>query len=141
MLFRSRVKVWDASVSDPEMEEKADVLYLDLPCSGLGILGKKRDIKYHVTKESLEDLVRLQRRIMETCFRYVKPGGVILYSTCTVHRAENEEQVRWICKNIWVISLPLWKQVSAVPRSAISFIHFVAESTMMSAPQSKGLHR
>lgn len=98
-----RVKVWDASVSDPEMEEKADVLYLDLPCSGLGILGKKRDIKYHVTKESLEDLVRLQRRIMETCFRYVKPGGVILYSTCTVHRAENEEQVRWMCKNFPLI--------------------------------------
>lgn len=91
------IKVWDACVFDPGMEGRADVLYLDLPCSGLGILGKKRDIKYHVTKESLEELVGLQRRIIETCWRYVKPGGVILYSTCTVHPAENEEQVRWMC--------------------------------------------
>ena len=92
-----RVKVWDASVSDPEMEEKADVLYLDLPCSGLGILGRKPDIKYHATKESLEELVKLQREIIEACWRYVKPGGIIVYSTCTIHRAENEEQVRWMC--------------------------------------------
>lgn len=92
-----RITVWDACVFDAGMEEKADILYLDLPCSGLGILGKKRDIKYHVTKESLEELVKLQRRIIENCWRYVKPGGVILYSTCTVHPAENEEQVRFMC--------------------------------------------
>ncbi len=92
------VKVHDARIFDAEAEEKADVLYLDLPCSGLGILGKKRDIKYHVTKESLEDLVRLQREIISACWRYVKPGGVILYSTCTVHRAENEEQAMWMCR-------------------------------------------
>ena len=93
-----RVKVWDACMFDPELEGKADVLYLDLPCSGLGVLGKKRDIKYRVTKESLEELVRLQQSIIETCWRYVKPGGVILYSTCTVHPAENEEQVRRMCR-------------------------------------------
>lgn len=94
-----RVKVRDARLFDPSMEGKADVLYLDVPCSGLGILGKKRDIKYHVTKESLEGLVKLQREILENCLRYVKPGGTVMYSTCTIHRAENEEQVRWICGN------------------------------------------
>lgn len=93
-----RVKVHDARVFDEEMEGWADVLYLDLPCSGLGVLGKKRDIKYHVSKESLESLVRLQREIIEVCWRYVKPGGVILYSTCTIHRAENEGQVEWMCE-------------------------------------------
>lgn len=93
------IKVQDARIFDPSMEKKADVLYLDLPCSGLGVLGKKRDIKYHVTKEGLEGLVKLQREILETCLRYVKPGGVALYSTCTIRRAENEEQVRWICEN------------------------------------------
>lgn len=93
-----RVKVHDARLFDPSMEGKADVLYLDLPCSGLGILGKKRDIKYHVTAESLGELTGLQREIIENSWRYVKPGGVVLYSTCTIHRAENEEQVRWMCE-------------------------------------------
>lgn len=92
------VKVWDARLFDETMEGRVDVLYLDLPCSGLGILGKKRDIKYHVTKESLAELVKLQREIISACWRYVKPGGVILYSTCTIHRAENEEQVQWMCR-------------------------------------------
>ena len=94
-----RVKVHDARVFDSGMEGKADVLYLDLPCSGLGILGKKRDIKYHVSEESLASLVGLQREIIENCWRYVKPGGILLYSTCTVHRAENEEQVEWMCES------------------------------------------
>lgn len=93
-----RVKVWDARVFDGQMEGKADVLYLDLPCSGLGIIGKKRDIKYHVTQESMEELVKLQREIISVCWRYVKPGGVVMYSTCTVHRAENEEQAAWMCR-------------------------------------------
>ena len=93
-----KIAVWDARHFDEAMEEKADVLYLDLPCSGLGVLGKKRDIKYRVTKESLAELVSLQREMISSCWRYVKQGGVILYSTCTVHKAENEEQVRWMCK-------------------------------------------
>lgn len=99
-----RVKVWDACVFDEETEGKTDVLYLDLPCSGLGIIGKKRDIKYHVTKESLAELVKLQRQIIGACWRYVKPGGVIMYSTCTVHRAENEEQVRWMCREFPLVT-------------------------------------
>lgn len=98
------VKVWDARVFDAEAEGKADVLYLDLPCSGLGIIGKKRDIKYHVTKESLAELAVLQRKIIEASWRYVKPGGVIMYSTCTVHRAENEEQVQWMCREFPLVT-------------------------------------
>ena len=92
------VTVWDACVYDEKMKGKADVLLLDLPCSGLGVLGKKRDIKYHVSGESLKELAALQRKIIETCLRYVKPGGVVIYSTCTIHPAENEEQVRWMCE-------------------------------------------
>ena len=91
------VKVWDARCFDGTLEGKADILYLDVPCSGLGVLGKKRDIKYHLTEEGLADLVKLQREIISACWRYVKPGGVVLYSTCTVHLAENEDQVRWMC--------------------------------------------
>ena len=102
-----RVTVHDARLFDPSLAGRADVLYLDVPCSGLGVLGKKRDIKYHVTKEGLSELVKLQREIIESCLRYVKPGGVVMYSTCTVHRAENEEQVRWMCENFPVEAVSL----------------------------------
>lgn len=89
-------QVYDAAVTDESYLEKADVVLMDVPCSGLGVLGKKRDIKYHVTKERMESLVGLQREIVEKSWRYVKPGGILLYSTCTIHRAENEDMVRWI---------------------------------------------
>lgn len=89
-------QVYDAAVTDESYLEKADVVLMDVPCSGLGVLGKKRDIKYHVTKERMESLVKLQREIVEKSWRYVKPGGTLLYSTCTIHRAENEDMVRWI---------------------------------------------
>ncbi|MCI7596691.1 MAG: 16S rRNA (cytosine(967)-C(5))-methyltransferase RsmB [Lachnospiraceae bacterium] len=89
-------EVWDATLFDPEKEEWADILFCDLPCSGLGIMGKKRDIKYRLTPESLEELVRLQRKILTVVWPYVKPGGILMYSTCTINPRENEEQVRWI---------------------------------------------
>lgn len=90
------VEVHDATVQDEAYYEKADVVIMDVPCSGLGVMGKKRDIKYHVTPESLTGIVELQKQIVESSWRYVKPGGVLLYSTCTINPAENEEMVKWI---------------------------------------------
>ena len=89
-------KVQDASVLDESMIECADVVLADVPCSGLGILGKKRDIKYRVSKESLEAVCELQKKIIDTVWQYVKPGGTLLYSTCTIHKAENEDMVSYI---------------------------------------------
>lgn len=85
----------DATVLDEASVEKADVVLADLPCSGLGVLNKKRDLKYRMTPKQQEELVTLQRRILETVQRYVKPGGVLVYSTCTVHREENEGNTAW----------------------------------------------
>lgn len=85
----------DASRPDPDSEESADVVLADLPCSGLGIIGKKPDIKYQMTMEKAMELVKLQRQILSAACTYVKPGGVLLYSTCTVHAAENRENVEW----------------------------------------------
>lgn len=93
------LQLWDATQFDPQYDQKADVLLMDVPCSGLGIMGKKRDIKYHVTPERLEEVAALQRRIVENSWRYVKPGGILLYSTCTIHARENEETVRWILEH------------------------------------------
>lgn len=93
------LELWDACRADEAKTGSADVVFMDVPCSGLGVLGKKRDIKYHVTPESLEELVRLQRRIVQGSWQYVKPGGVLMYSTCTINRRENEENCGWICEN------------------------------------------
>ena len=78
----------------------ADILYLDLPCSGLGIIGRKNDIKYNVTKQSLKDVSKLQWEIIKTAWDYVKPGGILMYSTCTVNREENEEMFNRICSEL-----------------------------------------
>ena len=88
-------EVWDAAVFDEEFEEKADLVIADLPCSGLGVLGKKADLRYKASPEGTEALVKLQRQILSCVQRYVKPGGVLLYSTCTVNPAENIDNVHW----------------------------------------------
>ncbi|MDE6017008.1 MAG: 16S rRNA (cytosine(967)-C(5))-methyltransferase RsmB [Acetatifactor sp.] len=90
------VEVHDATESDESMHGRADVVLADVPCSGLGVLGKKRDIKYRVSPEKLLALEELQRAIIESCWQYVRPGGRLLYSTCTINPAENENMVRWI---------------------------------------------
>ncbi|MCX4304278.1 MAG: 16S rRNA (cytosine(967)-C(5))-methyltransferase RsmB [Acetatifactor sp.] len=94
------IRVWDARVQDPSLLGKADVLLLDVPCSGLGVLGKKRDIKYHVSQEGLRELTGLQKEILRACAGYVKPGGTLVYSTCTINRAENQEMVRFLTEEL-----------------------------------------
>lgn len=101
---RMNVKNVEAFVSDArqlreEDVETADVLLCDLPCSGLGIIGKKTDIKYHVSEEGLKQLKELQREILSVVWQYVKKGGVLIYSTCTVNPDENEENVKWFTEN------------------------------------------
>ncbi len=93
-------RVFDASVSDEEYAGKADVLILDVPCSGLGILGKKRDIKYNASPDGLKELTSLQWNIISACAGYVKKGGRLLYSTCTINPDENEKQVEKICSEL-----------------------------------------
>ncbi len=84
---------WDATVFDPASENKYDVVIADLPCSGLGIIRKKPDIKYNQTVESLQELSALQAQILENVCRYVKNGGTLCYSTCTINKDENDLQV------------------------------------------------
>ena len=92
------VKVRDARIRDDGMIGKADVLIADVPCSGLGVIGKKQDIKYRVTPESVQQVVQLQKEIVGNVIQYLKPTGTMMYSTCTMNPAENEEMVDWICK-------------------------------------------
>lgn len=91
------VQVHDALEKDDSMAGKADVVIADLPCSGLGIIGRKPDIKYNTDKDKLDSLVKLQRKILSVVYDYVKPGGVLMYSTCTINSEENEANADWIC--------------------------------------------
>jgi len=85
----------DATVLDEASLEKADIVIADLPCSGLGVMRKKTDIKYKMTPEKMTSLVELQRDMLHTVCNYVKESGILIYSTCTIHRSENEENVAW----------------------------------------------
>ena len=92
--------IYDALDCDESLINKADIVIADLPCSGLGIIGRKPDIKYNASPEKLQSLVDLQRDILKVVSRYVKSGGVLMYSTCTINRAENEDNADWICKEL-----------------------------------------
>lgn len=93
-----RTKVQDALILDQESIEKADIVIADLPCSGLGIIGRKPDIKYRLKPEDLKELASLQREILSVVQSYVKPGGKLVFSTCTVNKQENEENALWFLK-------------------------------------------
>ena len=79
----------DASQFRPEWEGKMDAVIADVPCSGYGIIRKKPDIRYK-DPATMRDLPQLQLAILQNQSRYVKPGGILIYSTCTLVRAENE---------------------------------------------------
>ena len=86
---------WDATILDEASVERADIVVADLPCSGLGVLGKKTDLKYKMTEQTQRDLVALQRNILSMVKSYVKQGGTLIYSTCTINEDENMGNVEW----------------------------------------------
>ena len=87
----------DATVFNPHWEEKMDTVIADVPCSGFGIIRKKPDIRYKSLAEAAE-LPALQQEIINNAARYVKPGGLLLYSTCTLVQAENEDVVEFFLR-------------------------------------------
>ncbi len=97
-LSNMRAVQMDATVLDEASIGKADVVIADLPCSGLGVMRRKTDIKYKMTLQAEQELVSLQRNMLETVCQYVKVGGTLLYSTCTMDKMENEDNVTWFLK-------------------------------------------
>lgn len=85
----------DALVFDENSVKKADIVLADLPCSGLGVFAKKTDLKYKATKEGADSLAKMQREILKNVQAYVKDGGKLVYSTCTINPAENMDNVHW----------------------------------------------
>ena len=85
----------DALIFDEASVGKADIVLADLPCSGLGVLAKKTDLKYKATKEGADSLAKLQREMLKNVQAYVKEERKLVYSTCTINSAENMDNVHW----------------------------------------------
>jgi len=85
--------VKDATIFDPDFEEKADKILIDVPCSGLGIIRRKPDIKYKENITDFAEILSVQKSILENAKRYLKKGGRLVYSTCTVNPKENLEMI------------------------------------------------
>jgi len=89
----------DGTVFNPEYKERFGVVMIDAPCSALGLLHRKPDIKIHKNKDDLPELVLLQRALLSNCAGYVKPGGILLYTTCTINGEENGGNIQWFLQN------------------------------------------
>ena len=84
---------WDATRIDSTMIEKADGVLVDAPCSGLGVIRRKPEIKYKKLNSDMETLPLKQAAILSASSAYVKAGGTLVYSTCTINKKENEDVV------------------------------------------------
>lgn len=89
------VEVMDATKLNSKYISSSNRVLIDVPCSGIGIIRKKPEIKWNKTRKSLKDLVPTQRQIMENAWAYLKYGGTMVYSTCTLNKEENEENIEW----------------------------------------------
>lgn len=94
-----RPQVRDAGKKNENMITSMDAVLIDAPCSGLGVMGEKPDIKYRLNMETVAALLPIQENILECCSQYVQPNGLLVYSTCTVLPEENALQIEKFLKN------------------------------------------
>lgn len=90
-----RTQTYDGTVYNPEWEEWADKVLVDAPCSGLGVLNRRTEARWTKEERSLSQFPPLQKKILDNGARYVKVGGRLLYSTCTLEQDENTRVRRW----------------------------------------------
>lgn len=85
----------DATKLNDDLVASSDRVLIDVPCSGLGIIRKKPEIKWNKKRNDLREIIPVQREIMDNAWQYLKQGGVMIYSTCTLNKEENEENIEW----------------------------------------------
>ena len=89
----------DSGVFDSEYEEKFDAVLCDVPCSGFGTVSENPDIKIFRKKEDFAEIEKAQKKILSTCSKYVKKGGALYYSTCSLFDSENDKIVEGFLKS------------------------------------------
>lgn len=94
-----KTKIQDATIYNKEVE-LYDKILLDVPCLGIGVIKRKPDIKWQRKLEDVKEICKIQYKILENCSKYLKPGGEIIYSTCSILKEENEDVInKFIFKN------------------------------------------
>ena len=86
-------------ISEIVRKESFDYILLDMPCSGMGVMQHKVDLKYNLSYQSVEETIKLQKELIEASYKLLKKGGEIVISTCTINKAENEENIEEFVKN------------------------------------------
>jgi 16S rRNA (cytosine967-C5)-methyltransferase len=94
-----RTELFNAKLLDESSLEKFDKVLLDAPCSGLGVLRRKPDLRWKKEQDNFKELAKLQKEILEQASKYVKAGGALIYSTCTINKTENIEVVQDFLSN------------------------------------------
>ena len=113
-ITNTQTVVNDATVYRPEWEAAFDVVMADLPCSGLGTIGHKPEIRYRMNAETVGGLAALQRTILANAVRYVRPGGRLVYSTCTVTAQEDESNREYILEQPGYVPEDLTPRIPAI---------------------------
>lgn len=127
-LSNLKAEVKDALNYQEEEKETADIVFADLPCSGLGVIGKKADIKYKTKKEDIVQLQKLQKEILKVAEAYVKPGGILMYSTCTINSIENLDNIKWLtkCYNFELEAFDTYlKEAENMETSKLGYLQFL----------------
>lgn len=98
-------------VSKNVKEESFDYVIADVPCSGLGVMSHKIDLKYRINLDSIKEIIELQKQILSTTFSLVKKGGYYVYSTCTINKDENEKMIKAFINNYPEFEIVFEKQI------------------------------
>ncbi len=94
-----KTKVNDATIYNEKYKEKFDKILLDVPCLGIGVLKRKPDIKWQKNREDIKEITQIQQQILDNCSQYLKKGGELVYSTCSILKEENENMINEFINN------------------------------------------
>ncbi len=108
----TQVRVMHVDALMKTRQAQADVVLTDVPCSNTGVLARRREARYRPMKAQLARLIPIQQSIVRHAEALLKPGGTLIYSTCSLEREENEDQVQWICSKL---GMGLQSQSRVVP--------------------------
>lgn len=117
----------DASATNADLAESFDCVLADVPCSGLGAAAGKPEIRFNTDPSAYDGLIKLQKEIAENAFRCLKPGGRMMYSTCTLNKNENEEVAKHLLSTAPGSALSIEMRTIMPYNGEVGFFYFIVE--------------